>query len=209
VTAKRRRVRAKATSTKLTVLLVDDDALTRSQLSRRLEREGFKVRSCPSFDEALAIFRAGQMDAVIADWDLEHDTRKRGDALFEEIRKRDWEVPLVLVSGKLDEANQKATTLDHLLDCGAVQFVERGESYDPIVKALWELLARRDVALSGLLRKIRRMKATVATTSGRIGSEEVLKSLLDDMRWKGGTLSPLAKEFAQWELEKRKKGRSL
>jgi DNA-binding response OmpR family regulator len=189
------------------VLLVDDDPKTLAQLGRRLRREGYEVWPSPSFDRALATFKAGQVDAVIADWDLDPRTKKKGDALFDAIRRRDWEVPLILVSGKLGQEHEKADTLDRVMDCGAVQFVARGEGYDEIVRSLRELLARRDVALTELIRRLRATHGTIPTSSGRAGSAQVLKELLRDTRWKRGTLSPLAKEFAEWELERFAKAR--
>jgi hypothetical protein len=148
------------------------------------------------------------VDAVIADWNLDPRAKKKGDALFDAIRRRDWEVPLILVSGKLEEEHEKAQTLDRVMDCGAVQFVERGDgAYDEIVRSLRELLARRDVALTEMIRRLRATRGTIPTSSGRAGSERVLQELLRDPRWKQGTLSQLAKEFAEWEVEKLAKAR--
>jgi DNA-binding NarL/FixJ family response regulator len=52
------------------VLVVEDEALTRSLVADALRREGFDVRSCADAAEATAHFRAFDPDAVVCDLDL-------------------------------------------------------------------------------------------------------------------------------------------
>jgi DNA-binding response OmpR family regulator len=184
------------------VLLVDDDKRTSTLLARRLRTLRFEVHQADSFDSAIECFNAGFVDIVIADWDLEADHKKRGDALFEALRSRDWEVPLVLVSGKMTLDKERASTLAHVLQCGSAAFVERGQGFDKIIAAARDLLSRRDVALTGVIHKLRSTSASIPTTDGRLTSKKILADLLTDKDWKDGTLGPLAKEFAEWETSR-------
>ena len=186
-----------------TVLLVEDDPRTRKALARALERSGFRVRSTKNYERATAVFRAGFIDVVVADWDLAANPNKKGDALFAELRKRDWEVPLVLVSGKLHEANQRAKTLQRILEFGPVRFVERGQGmgYKPVLHAIRELLSQRDVLVTQLIAKLREADAhgaSIETSGGRLTAGQLLSKLLSDSTWKQTTLLRLAEEFAEW-----------
>ena len=56
----------------LDVLLVDDDALAREQLSRLLAHESIHVRACADAAEALRWLRRERYDLVATDWRLGH-----------------------------------------------------------------------------------------------------------------------------------------
>lgn len=190
------------------VLLVEDDPATRKKLERRLKKSGFDVKPTASYAEAFAAFKAGFFDVVIADWDLDPDSKKKGDALFQALRKRDWEVPLILVSGKLTEEWKRARTLQEVISLGPARFVEAGEGYEPILEAVRELLARRDLLIRNIVDRLRRAQAhgdVVETTAGSRTPEQILADLLKVSAWKDKTLSPIAEDFAKWELTRRRK----
>jgi CheY-like chemotaxis protein len=67
------------------VLLIDDDAMSRELFTVLLEAEGYAVRSCESGDAALALLRAGgaQPDAVLSDMQMPGTA---GTALAEAVR---------------------------------------------------------------------------------------------------------------------------
>jgi CheY-like chemotaxis protein/HPt (histidine-containing phosphotransfer) domain-containing protein len=67
------------------VLLIDDDAMSRELFAFLLEAEGYSVRTCESGDEALAALRAdnSQPDAVLSDMQMPGTT---GTALAEAVR---------------------------------------------------------------------------------------------------------------------------
>lgn len=189
------------------VLLVDDEKLTIKILGRKLRTLGYKVIACETYAQALSAFRSGFIDIVVADWDLAKDDKKKGDALFRAIRERDWEVPLVLVSGKLHEDSAKAATFANVLNFGSATFVERGTAigYEKIVQAMRRLLERRDIVLSEMIHKLRSSQIKVRTTSGVVDSSKLLSRMLSRSSWKQGTLLSIAKAFAKWELEQSKK----
>jgi len=189
-------------ATRPRLLVVEDNDRARSQLSRRFEREGFEVIPAEGFGEALSAFKAGFIDAVVADWNLEQSLSKSGEALFEAIRSRDWEVPLVLISGRLNDETTRVETFEKLLQMGSVRYVEKGESYDEMVSAVLDLLRRRDTIIKEMLRRLRdddQSGRRVATTAGDISPGEVMQKLLSGSAWKEGTLDRLAEDFAQWE----------
>jgi DNA-binding NtrC family response regulator len=183
------------------VLVVDDDKNAGVALSRALRRNRFDVETTESFETGLAAFHAGFFDLVIADWDLAAEPQRKGDALFGAVRLRDWEVPMILLSGQLPEASptQQAETLQTILNYGSVRFVERGHGYDPVIKAARDLLQRRDIALVTLIGQLRATKDRLPTSSGYATNEKILQLLLRNVRAKAGTIGALAEEFAEWE----------
>jgi DNA-binding NarL/FixJ family response regulator len=52
------------------VLVIEDEALTRSLVADTLRRDGYDVRACPDAAEATAQFQAFDPDAVVCDLDL-------------------------------------------------------------------------------------------------------------------------------------------
>lgn len=67
------------------VLLIDDDAMSRELFSLLLEAEGYPVRACESGDAALEVLRAGgaQPDAILSDMQMPGTA---GTALAEALR---------------------------------------------------------------------------------------------------------------------------
>jgi CheY-like chemotaxis protein len=88
MTARRRRV-----------LIVDDEPLARSALRRLIESCGVDTILAAGTDEALALLRRGEVDAVLTDLDTPHQT---GVRLAREIRTVDRTVPLLLLSSRTD-----------------------------------------------------------------------------------------------------------
>src|SRR5262245_40393922 len=145
--SQRRRVRTRKPRQR--VLVVDDDPSAGRALARVFERKGFLVDTVESYEQGLEAFHAGFFDLVIADWDLAAEPERKGDALFCALRERDWEVPMILLSGQLPVAGagERAETLQSIMNYGAVKFVERGQGYDRVIKEAQDLLRRRDTAL--------------------------------------------------------------
>lgn len=79
-----------------TILLVDDDDLSRSTVHQMLERAGHAVTSTGSGAEALRLFRPGEINLVITDL-IMPDTD--GLELIQELRKLDPQVRILAISG--------------------------------------------------------------------------------------------------------------
>jgi len=159
-------------------IVLDDSATARQMTARRLRSRGFQVLECVSADEFFQVWKPGTIDVVIADWQLSHDESQQGDQVLAAVRERDWDVPFVLVSGKLGENADRARVLEHLLASGSARFVRRGnEGIRKACESAEDLIERRDLALLKVILSLRDgalSGATVRTSSG----EESVESLL-------------------------------
>lgn len=161
-------------------LVLDDNPRSRTMTERRLRKSGFEVQTCASLPEFHRLWRPGTFDVIVADWDLAANAK--GDEVLLHVRDRDWEVPFVLVSGKLPEDGRRSKVLERLLEQGGARFVERGA--DGIERACEEaerLQLRRDLALLKVILALRPAvlkSLVVGTSSGVITTESILADLL-------------------------------
>jgi CheY-like chemotaxis protein len=122
MTARRRRV-----------LIVDDEPLARSALRRLIESCGVDTVLAAGADEALALLRRGEVDAVLTDLDTPHQT---GVRLARDLRTVDRTVPLLLLSSRTDH--------DPSLAEGLVAFVRKPAQRDQVDAALRAALDASD-----------------------------------------------------------------
>ena len=84
------------------VLLAEDEPDVRTTLLRILEKAGYSVTAAESGDEALEVFRASPgFDLLVSD--IVMPGSLQGPALVQEIRKTDPDLPVVLMSGYVNE----------------------------------------------------------------------------------------------------------
>lgn len=83
-----------------TILVVDDQEETLISNRMLLEREGHRVLTAASGEEALTLFRPGQVHLVIVDYFM---PRMSGEELVREIRTRDEDVQILLQTGYAGE----------------------------------------------------------------------------------------------------------
>lgn len=163
-------------------IVLDDSARARKMTARRLRRRGFVVDECSDFDEFKAAWSPGTIDVIISDWDLSHDEDQSGENVLKWVRKQDWDVPFVLVSGKLDEAAERAPVLAKLLSSGGARFITRGSSgIERACNAAEDLIERRDLALLKMILAIRPAAlndVVVVTSSGHVSARDQLKELV-------------------------------
>jgi diguanylate cyclase (GGDEF)-like protein len=93
-----------------TLLLVDDDAMNRDALARRLTRSGYKVLTADGGDAALRTIRKGRIDAVLL------DVMMPGLSGLETLRQlREFrsvaDLPVIMVTAK-DESDDVVEALD-------------------------------------------------------------------------------------------------
>ncbi len=81
------------------VLIVDDDESVRTALRRAFEQRGWRVATAGDAAAALEAIAAGPIDACLIDWRL---PGMDGLALLPELRARDADVSLVMMSGAAD-----------------------------------------------------------------------------------------------------------
>ena len=109
---------------KRTILCVDDNEQSLSIRKVMLETRGYRVITCSSAPEALAVFKCGGVDLLLTDLIMPgHD----GHWLIEEIKNLSPQTPAILFSGKIRIYDR---------DLRADAFLPKG-SYAPI-----ELLER-------------------------------------------------------------------
>jgi len=89
------------------VLLVDDEPTIRSVLETLLKRNGYNVLSAESGENALALHDRYSIGIHIVLTDLMMPGMD-GKRLIAELRQRDKDLPIVLMTGALEEADQTA-----------------------------------------------------------------------------------------------------
>jgi EAL domain-containing protein (putative c-di-GMP-specific phosphodiesterase class I) len=82
--------------TKACVLVVDDEAMIRSALSRILNDADFNVTTAQSGQEALGLLDTKQFDAIITDIMM---SEMDGMELLSRVRQRDRELPVIILTG--------------------------------------------------------------------------------------------------------------
>jgi len=124
------------------ILVVEDDRATRKALQQLFESEGFTVETAQNGAEGLAAFRSTKPSFVILDLQM---PQMGGRDACREIRKQSEDVPIIILTGSVDEMNRVL-----LLELGADDYVTK--PFSPK-----ELLAR----VRAVLRRSKRGNPTV------------------------------------------------
>jgi CheY-like chemotaxis protein len=181
-------------------IVLDDNANARKVTARQLRGRGFEVVECASASEFFQRWKPGNVDVIIADWQLSHDKNEQGDEVLASVRERDWDVPFVLVSGKLGEDTERAKVLEHLLTSGGARFVERGnEGIQKACDSAEDLIERRDLALLKVILALREgalKGATISTSSGEQSVQEILETTVSTPPASHDAGRPIAKRAA-------------
>ncbi|HVZ73904.1 MAG TPA: response regulator [Polyangia bacterium] len=168
--------------TKPRALVLDDNARARTMTARNLRKRGFEVLECKDVADFDRCWSPGTIDVIVADWNLSGNPMDDGDKVLSRVRKADWDVPFVLVSGKLDEDTQKAPVLARLLEEGSARFVKRGSSsIDKACEEAEKLIERRDLALLKLVLSLRPAALSdqiIQTSSGREAVSKLLAKIV-------------------------------
>jgi CheY-like chemotaxis protein len=161
-------------------IVLDDHNGSRRATALSLQERGFEVFECETVDEFNRYWSPGMVDLIVADWQL--SDHEHGDEVLADVRLRDWDVPLVLVSGKLDEDEFRVKVLEVLLGLGGSKFVARGA--DGIEKACDEgeaLIERRDMTLLKVVLALRqgaREDAVIQSSNGPVTVKSELARLV-------------------------------
>lgn len=183
-------------------IVLDDNSNARRMTARQLRNRGFDTIECATADEFLDLWKPGTVDVVIADWRLSNDPKEFGDKILEAVRKRDWDVPFVLVSGQLGEDTERIRVLQRLLERGGAAFVQRGD------KGIWkacesaeDLIERRDLALLKLILPLRvgaLQGARIKTSRGEQSVAKLLESIVSKPRASHDAERPVALSRGQY-----------
>ena len=117
-------------------LLVEDQQAVRYAIGRLLERLGYEVTTAQSGADALALYAQGSFDIVVSDVVLAG--AMDGVELVATLRKRDPELPAVLMSGYSDALNRARQ-----LPPAGVPLLSKPFGLTELQKALEEVLAAR------------------------------------------------------------------
>ena len=163
-------------------IVLDDRKASRKMIARHLKSRGFDVAECASVPAFLQLWMPGTADVIVADWQLSSKPMENGDRVLEQVRERDWDVPFVLVSGKLVEDTDRARVLARLLESGGARFVRRGSSgIRKIGDESEDLMERRDLALVKMILALRESALngdSIPTTSGGQSAAQLLEDIV-------------------------------
>src|SRR5260221_13274055 len=128
-----------------TLLLVDDDAMNRDALSRRLSRTGYTVLTAENGPDALEIVNAHRVDAVLL------DVMMPGMSGIETLRhlrqtRSVAELPVIMVTAK-----DGSEDIVEALDLGANDYVTKPIDFSvALARIRSQVMARRADPLTGL-----------------------------------------------------------
>src|SRR6185436_17281605 len=128
-----------------TLLLVDDDAMNRDALSRRLTRTGYKVLTAESGADALGMIKTHRIDAVLL------DVMMPGMSGLETLRslrlsRSVSDLPVIMVTAK-----DGSDDVVEALDLGANDYVTKPIDYAvALARIRAQVMSRRSDPLTGL-----------------------------------------------------------
>src|SRR5947209_9417810 len=93
---------------KMNILVVDDDPFVRETIQMLLKCDGHRVCEANSGAEALAMFEPEKFDLVFTDYLM---PTMKGDELASVIKRRSPRLPIILLTGCLEQLERCAHTL--------------------------------------------------------------------------------------------------
>lgn len=180
------------------VIVLDDDDNARRMAAIKLERRGFAVTSCESKPAFEGVWKPGMFDLIVADWQLAQSPLEHGDKVLMWVRERDWDVPFILISGRLEDDHQKAPILSVLLNNGSARFVTRGDEgfFNTVCDQGEELLERRDMTLLKVLLALRPAAdegVSISTSSGEMSALDHIAGLVSLPKAAHDALRPISR----------------
>ena len=129
-----------------TIMVVEDNELSRDALSRRLERRGYRVVLAVDGEQAVSIGRAELPDLVLMDLGLprvdgwEATRRLKGDAATRHI-------PIIVLS-----AHAMTNDRDKALEAGGDEFDTKPIRFQQLLEKIEALLGRTQTRATGMSR---------------------------------------------------------
>jgi DNA-binding response OmpR family regulator len=121
-------------TTKNTILIVDDNADFRKALGLRLRANGYDVLTAADALAATAVIVKQQPSLVILDLGLPCGD---GFVVMERLQKQDElaQIPVIVITGR-----GKTNNMDRALRAGAIAFLQKPVEDGPLLKAIWQAL---------------------------------------------------------------------
>ena len=116
------------------ILIIEDDRATRKALQQIFEGEGYVVAVAQNGAEGLAEFRSARPSFVILDLQM---PMVGGRDVCREIRRQSEEVPIIILTGSVDEVNRVL-----MLELGADDYVTKPFSPKELVARVRAVLRR-------------------------------------------------------------------
>lgn len=162
-------------------IVLDDSYRSRISIARTLSHSGFVVQDCETVAQFFDTWAPGMFDLIVADWQLSERPSDHGDKVLERVRAIDWDVPFVLISGKLDEHQNLSSVLQVLLNQGQARFVVRGgdDIFEKIRDEALQLMGRRDSTLLNVILALRDAADEGVSFKTTTGQQTVKKQLAD------------------------------
>ena len=146
------------------ILIIDDEKNIRAELSGLLGDEGYRTITAAEPNEGIRLFLEESPDVILLDVRL---PGRSGLDLLEEIRRRDAEVPVIVMSGQATiDAAVRATKL------GAFDYLEK-----PLDPERLLLTVRNSLETGRLRRKTRELSREIAGHLGIVGSSPAMERL--------------------------------
>jgi class 3 adenylate cyclase len=163
-----------AARTETSLLVVDDNEMNRSMLSRRLERRGFDVVTIDSGEGALALLRERSFDLVLLDVMM---PGMSGIEVLEAVRKTHpmSELPIIMATARDGSAD-----VVHALALGANDYVTKPIDLPVLLARAATQLALKDANLKvrKLAEQLETRNAFIRQAFGRYVTDEVVEDLL-------------------------------
>jgi PAS domain S-box-containing protein len=160
------------------ILLVDDEPSLRWTMAELLRRAGYDVQTAQDFDSALECFGAGRFEAAVIDIVL---PRKSGVQLLAELRRRDADLPVIMMTGE-----PNLSLLPEIVRAGAYDFLPKPVTKEVLIKAVARAAERRHLSdekrrlEEEVARHAEELERVVAErTSELVRARNFLKAVLD------------------------------
>ena len=118
-----------------TILVIDDEIEIREGLEAMLNSEGFRVVTAETGEQGLAWLETRPVDLVLLDFNL---PGKNGVEILEELRGRDQELPVILIT-----AYASVDTARAAFKAGAQDYITKPWSNDELVSQVSHVIERR------------------------------------------------------------------
>jgi len=116
-----------------TVLLCEDEPLTRQCLADFLESKEFLVKTAPDGSKALELLETQSVDIIISDLNMKP---MDGITLLERLRKESSQVPFILITGQPNiDSFLKATH-----DLGAFEYIQKPFDFNMLIAIINKLI---------------------------------------------------------------------